>query len=141
MPHVHGKNVDIKVADIAGSLRRIEPDGNSVTLTWTNDIAELRPFGAAALEKLEGVPDWNIEMAGYYHTAASQIDEIFGTLATCVSSATAASIAFGGSTAGCPVWYGNCILAEYSMEAPSDGPATFTAALAGSGALTRTTIA
>ncbi len=141
MPHVHGKNVDFALLDANAASKRLEPDGNSATLTWTNDIAELRPFGATALEKVEGVPDWNIEIAGYYHTASSQIDDVLGTIATCVSSSTAASIAFGGSTAGCPLWYGNCILAEYSIEAPSDGPATFTATLAGSGALTRGVVA
>jgi len=141
MPHVHGKNVDLKIITVDGSLRRIETDGNSVTLTWTNDIAELRPFGAAAMEKLEGVPDWNWEFAGYYHTAASQIDEHLANIATCVSSSTSASIAFGGSTAGCPMWYGNCILSEYAVEAPSDGPVTVTATFAGSGALSRAAVA
>lgn len=143
MPHVHGKNADIKILDADAVEQNITTDGNSVTLTWTNDIAELRPFGAAALEKLEGVPDWNIEMAGYYHTTASQIDEILGTIATCVSSSTAACLAFGGagvSEVGCPFWSGNCILAEYSVEAPSDGPATFSATFAGSGALSRAAI-
>ena len=144
MPHVHGKNVDVKILDVDAVEQNITSDGNSVTLTWTNDIAELRAFGAAALEKLEGVPDWGWEFTGYYHTTASQIDEILGNIATCVSSSTAACIAFGGAGAtevGCPVWYGNCILAEYAVEAPSDGPVTVTATFAGSGALSRSVIA
>jgi predicted secreted protein len=141
MPHVHGKNVDIKILEADTTATRLEADGNSVTLTWTNDIAALMPFGVAAAEKLEGIPDWSITMAGYYHTADARVDEIFGLLATCVSSSTAASVAFGGSTAGCPFWYGNCILADYSVEGPSDGPVTFSATLAGSGVLARAAVA
>lgn len=141
MPHVHGKNVDIKILEADLTATRIEADGNSVTLTWTNDIAVLNPFGAAAAEKLEGVPDWNISIAGYYHTADARIDEILGLLATCVSSSTAACVAFGGSTAGCPVWSGCCILQDYSIEGPSDGPNTFSATLAGTGVLARAAVA
>jgi len=129
------------ILDAGAASKLITGDGNSVTLTWTNDIAVLRPYGVTAAEKLEGIPDWSIDFAGYYHTTASKIDDILGTIATCVSSSTAASIAFGGSTAGCPVWYGNCILADYSVAGPSDGPGTVTATFAGSGALTRGSVA
>lgn len=141
MPHVHGKNVDVKILDVDTASHMFTTDGNSVTLTWTNDIAVLSPFGAVAAEKLEGVPEWSWTFAGYYHTAASQIDEILGNMSTCVSSSTAACIAFAGSTSGCPLWYGNCILQDYSVEGPSDGPATVTATFAGDGVLTRTSIA
>ena len=140
MPHVHGKNVDLKIVTVDGSARRIETDGNSVTLTWSNDIAEARAFGGTSAEKFEGVPDWNWEFAGFYHTAASQIDEHLYNIAACVSSSTTACIAFGGSTAGCPMWYGDCILEEYSIEAPADGVVTVTATFAGDGALTRAAV-
>lgn len=141
MPHVHGKNVQVIILDVDAASHMFTTDGNSVTLTWTNDIAVLSPFGAAAAEKLEGVPEWTWSLAGYYHTTASQIDEILGNMSTCVSSSTAASIAFGGSTAGCPLWYGNSILQDYSIEGPSDGPVTVTATFAGDGALTRGVVA
>lgn len=142
MPHVHGKNVEFFILDAdATTIQNITGDGNSLTLNWTNDIAVLRPFGVSAAEKLEGIPDWTVDFAGYYHTATNNVDEVLGLIATCVSSSTAASMAFAGSTTGCPAWFGNLILADYSISGPSDGPVVVTATFAGSGALTRAAIA
>jgi len=140
MGHITGKNVAIAILDANAASQFITGDSNSVTLTWTNDIIELRPFQATALEKVEGVPDWGWDIAGYYNTAASKADEILGTLSGCVSSSTAASICFAGSVSGCPHYVGNCILADYAVSAAADGAGTFTATFAGSGGLTRSAI-
>ena len=130
-----GRNPPLKILDSSGASRLISGRANTATLSFTSEEVDVTSFGALYRERIaDALRDWNVDIAGFWDGAASQIDEILhGILAAC------ASLCFGpsGSGSGAVQYSGCAILMDYSVESSVEGAVTFSAAFVAASVLNR----
>lgn len=134
MARIHGENANFTFNAVA-----IEDELNSIDQEVMQEIGEVTAFADAAKEHVEGKYGWNHSIAGSADFAASQGDAtIFGRIG---QGATAVLFdPVGGGTGGDtnnPVYGGNVIVESYTISSKVNTPATYSAKLRGTGALTR----
>jgi len=126
-----------KAADFSFNSVAIEDELSNITQTTDVNLPEVTAFGDAAATFVEGLPNSNYSLSGFFDPAASQGD---ATLFTRIGSGSAtASFETTGAAAGtnAPVYSGAAFVSSYSITSDVGGATTYTADLQVSGALSR----
>lgn len=127
MPQMQGKNSVLHIWDSAGTSRNISGDLNSVTLTYTRENVDVTTFGDDAMQRLSGLRDATLSIAGVWNTGTGNINDVMDDLMN-GSVITLVRWMPGGSTAGCPFWTGCFLANSYEENSNLTGPVAFTAA-------------
>lgn len=134
MARIHAEAANLTLNSVA-----IEDELNSIEQEVHRDVQDVTAFADAAEVKVAGKYGWSHQLGGSCDFAASQGDAtIFG-----LASGAAVALLYdpvGGGTAGStdnPVYGGSVFLERYSISSRVNGPASYTAQLRGTGALTR----
>lgn len=109
------------------------------TLNINQDLLDASTKDSARWkEQIRGARDWSIDIEGMIdYTASFGVDE----LADLIISGVSAEIAFATSETGDTKYTGTVDLSGLTQDAPSEGMATFSGTLVGTGVLTKTTVA
>ena len=131
---VHGKDVDLWV-----NAQSMEDDGNRVALTIPIDTVEVTSFGDLAKTYVEGLYGWTLDYEGFWNSAANRNDQVFYQL---IGQGAKEIKFFPDGSASQKIYYwGSAILTSFNPEATVGGAVTCSAALQGSGSLSRGTAA
>lgn len=105
------------------------------TLTINNaEIDATTKDGSGWEEKLVGLKSWSLDFDGLY----SEDDDVLQELETDVLAGNKVHVRL--KTPGDNTFHGDCIITDFSIEAPHDGEATASGSLAGAEALTEATV-
>ena len=118
MPKQIGRNASLYIADSgcnnsASNLFALTGDLNSITLTFSEDAAEVSAFGMTNKERMfDGIKNWELSFDGYYEQQAAGIDAVlFGLLGgSCVMKYGPA-----GSSTGSVMYTACAILSTYDI--------------------------
>jgi len=85
---------------------------------------------------LPGLRDWSIDVDGFLAFDSTTNAEYLYTL---VSARTRVMVKLSGAVSGDDYWHGYCYISSFTLTAPLEDGVTFSASLAGDGALTKST--
>lgn len=143
MAVVHGKNGSAFIKTSAAAMGLVETEKVANLTAWTvneiNEVAEARVMEAAHVQRYQGMRDWNVSIEGLAEEAAGgkhftqRIALAAGTSLT-LPSATL-FVVLRNSTGSAPVYAGSGVMTDFSYSSSADGVPTFSATIAGNGAL------
>lgn len=129
MPNVHGTNGVIFVWDSGGTCRNLSGDLNNVTLSWTRDNPAVTTFGDVAEQRIAGIQDATLNLAGLYNSAeTTSVNAVLEALMTASTVNTLINWAPAGSVSGCPLYSGCFLISSFEVNGPQGGPVAITAA-------------
>ena len=130
------------MAQINGTLMTVYYNDTSLILSTTDctlnvnqdlpDTTNKESGGWA--EHINGLKDWSIDFSGMYETEGTG-ETSPELMAIIVAGTAAVSMKFGTSAAAASGWTGDGTLSNISFEAPTEGPATVSGTIVGTGAL------
>ena len=88
----------------------------------------------AWVDNLPGLRDWSIDIEGFLAMDSTTNAEYLYTL---VSGRTRVMVKFSNNVSGDAYWHGYAYITSYTLTAPLEDAVTFSASLAGDGALTK----
>ena len=130
------------MAQINGTLMTVYYNDTSLILSTTDctlnvnqdlpDTTNKESGGWA--EHINGSKDWSIDFSGMYETEGTG-ETSPELMAIIVAGTAAVTMKFGTSAAAASGWTGSGTLSNLSFEAPTEGPATVSGTIVGTGAL------
>lgn len=131
MGKITASNVSLFIEDAAGASRSIAGQGNSITLSFSNDQPEVTTFGSLYRERLPGgLRDFELSFEGFYDNASGGIGQIFFELFN-AGGATLIQLGPSGSSASAQKFVASAVMTgfeiPFSLEDAVGISATFTA--------------
>jgi len=105
------------------------------TLNVNQDLPSTMNKGSGGWQShINGAKDWSIDFSGMYESAGTgeTTDEL---IAIIIAGTAAVTFAFGTSADKATGWNGSGTLANMTIDAPTEGPATCSGSIIGTGAL------
>ena len=135
----HGKGATFKIDSAAGSLQTLTAYVDSITESFSVDMAETTTMGAEAKTYVSGQSDSTFSISGKWDSTALTGPDV--TLQGLIGLETTSTFEIGpeGSAAGKVKYTGECFMTGYSVSIPVGDVVSFTADFQVSGAVTRTT--
>lgn len=129
--------IHAEVANFTLNSVTIEDELNSIDLEITRDIQEVTAFADVAHVMVGGKYGWREQLAGSADFVAAQGDATIFALVAAASVAQDYDPSGTSVGASAPHYTGSVFLESYSLHSGVNTPATYRAALRGTGALTR----
>lgn len=134
MPFTHGSKASLSIHD-GTALRDVSAYLTSTGISTDRDMAEVSTLGDSDKDFIPGLKGRTIPLEGDFDPTVD------GYLSTLLGDETARAFEYlpAGTPVGAtkPKYSGSYFLASYEVSTPVDGPATFTAEIQITGAVTR----
>jgi hypothetical protein len=140
MAKLAARKASLYLEDGAGASMVMSAMVSSITLSMSVEIPEVTGFGNDNRERVSnGIKDWELQMNGFYGTAASEPGTVLNSIYAAGGS-TRFILGPAGSVSGCPRYSACGVLTTYEItEAPADAAAVSFTITARSGSITRGT--
>ena len=140
MSQAHGNQA---VIHIIGSLASLNATGdlNNFTVRWDKNNPEVTTYGFNTVQRISGVRDYSIDLAGIYNSGATCV---YSQLVSEMNASTLTffRIAPTGSISGSVVFSGCAFVSTVGLTGPQNGPVAMTFTIqSGAGSLTAACIA
>ena len=130
------------MAQINGTLMTVYYNTTSLILSTTDctlnvnqDLPSTTNKGSGGwASHINGLKDWSIDFSGMYETEGTG-ETSPELMAIIVNGTAAVTMKFGTSANAASGWTGTGTLSNLSFEAPTEGPATISGTIVGTGAL------
>ena len=126
-----------KAADFSFNSVQIEDELSSISQTTDVNLPEVTAFGDSAATFVEGLPNSNYSISGFFDPAASQGDATIFTRIGSGSATTTFETTGAAAGTNAPVYSGAGFISSYSITSDVGGASTYTADFQISGALAR----
>lgn len=139
MALVHGKDMDLRVADVGGTSRNLTSFIDSIGGNFDAEVSESTTAGNTGRRYVRGLTNDTLTCAGVFDAAGTGTpDQWLRGLGT----ATASAVVYfpNGSASGKPYYSGSALLTNYSVDSPVDDMVTWSASFQFDGAATRGTV-
>lgn len=127
--------------DSGGTSRMLTQDLNSYGLAWTRDNPATTTFGKESVQRISGIRDATLSLAGIWNEeAASGIDIVLSGLLAASNNALVRFMP-AGCISGCAFYTGCFLVSQYQMTAALNGAVAITATLQlSSGSISASTV-
>ena len=130
------------MAQVNGTLMTVYYNSTSLilstidcTLNVNQDLPATTNKGSGGwASHINGVRDWSIDFSGFFEDAGTG-ETTNELIAIVVAGTSAVTMKFGTSLAAATGWTGSGTISNMSIDAPTEGPATFSGTIVGTGAL------
>ena len=141
MAVVHGKNGSVFIKTAAALTNAMKVANLTAwTVNEINEVAEARVMEADYVQRFQGMRDWNVSIEGLAEEAvgAAYLTQRVAALAagtTLVLPSATMFLVLRNSIGTAPVYEGSGVMTDFTYSTSSDGVPTFSATVAGNGAL------
>ena len=130
------------MAQVNGTLMTVYYDSTSLILSTTDCTLNVNQDLPTTTNKdsggwashINGLKDWTIDFSGMYEAAGTG-ETTNELIAIIVAATTAVTVKFGTSASAASGWTGSGTLSNMTLDAPTEGPATASGTIVGTGAL------
>lgn len=128
MPYIHGKNSALAIWDTAGASQLVQGDVTSFTFSWTRDNPETTTMGKDTKQRIAGIRDAKLSIAGIYSSSAANALDTVLKAHLAASSNALINVYMAGVTTGC-AFYTACYLpSELSIQSSVTAAVSITGA-------------
>ena len=129
MPYIHGRNSALAIWDTSGASQLVQGDLTSFTFSWTRDNPETTTMGKDTKQRIAGVRDAKLSLAGIYSSSAANVLDTVIKAHMAASSNALVNVYPAGVTSGCAFYTACFLVSEHSLQTSVTAAVSVTTAL------------